>query len=123
MELINARQRRSRRSELLIGVFIGIYGNWLIAVVEKLGNNVGYSMVLFALSFLFLILYFQEIFGRERHFYKWWSRSTILGSIYILLVVLSLYLKGIMDSDLFFVVVGLVFWIALMQAERFSGIE
>lgn len=111
------KSRRSKRSELLIGVFIGIYGNWLIAAVEKLNVNIWYSMMLFVLSLAFLVFYFQEIFSSKRQWHKFWSRSTILGYTYGLLLTASLYLNGVMDSEWFFVGVGFVFWIALMQAE------
>jgi hypothetical protein len=115
--------RRSRRSELLIGVFIGIYGNWLIAVVDKLSTNLSLSMLPVAISFGFLVFYFQEIYSSERHFHKWLSRSTILGIIYFLLVALSLFLNGVWYSEFVFVWVGAFLWVALMQAERFSGLE
>jgi hypothetical protein len=115
---------RSKKSELLIGVFIGIYGNWLIAVVEKLGKSIGYSMMPFLLSFVFFLWYFQEIFKHERTFYKGWIRkSHILGSIYILLVAVSLFLNGVLDADIFFSGVGFLLWIALMQVEMLSGAE
>ena len=116
-------ESRSKKSALLIGVFIGIYGNWLIAVAEKLGRNAGYPMIPFVLSFAFLLLYFQEVFKNERTFYKCIRKAHILGSIYILLVALSLALSGFLNSEIAFSGVGFLLWIALMQVETFSGAE
>jgi hypothetical protein len=117
-------ERRTKRSELLIGVFIGIYGNWLIALVEKFGTNVeGYSLIPFTLSFLFLIWYFREIFSRTGHSFRFLRRADVLGYVYILLVSISLLLYNKLNGDYYFIGIGAFLWIALMQSEKFSWAE
>ena len=80
--------KRSKKSELLIGVMIGLYGNWLIAIVEKLEKTGLLPILLFAFSFVPFIFYFQENFSgiEKQTWLKWIPLKTILGSIYVLLV-------------------------------------
>ncbi len=111
-------ERLSKKGELLLGVFIGIYGNWLIALVDKLGKNVGYSMIPFVISFVILLWYFQEAFKNEPTFVKSLRLGNILGSIYFLLIAFSLLWSGLGVSEYTFSAVGIALWFILMTVER-----
>lgn len=49
---------RSKKSELLIGVMIGLYGNWIIGLLDKLNHANCIQVTAFGLSFF---LYFARV--------------------------------------------------------------
>ena len=118
MEVV--KMRRSKKSELLIGVMIGVYGNWLIAIVEKLGEANLFPMMLFAFSFVPFVLYFHEIFTEiERQTWvKMVPLKNILGVTYLILVFVSLWISGIYTSETLLSWTGIALWTVLMLVER-----
>ena len=118
--MCGVKMKRSRKSELLIGVMIGIYGNWIIAIVEKLEKRPPFSILLFAISFIPFILYFQEIFTEieKQTWVKSISFKNFLGATYLAIVFLSLYSCGMFVSDPLLFLTGIVLWVTLMTVER-----
>ena len=112
--------KRSKKSELLIGVMIGIYGNWLIAIVEKLEKTNPFAILLFTFSFAPFVLYFVEIFTEiEKQFWiKLISLKNFLGSIYLVMVFVSLWISGVYQSEPLFSWTGIALWAVLMAVER-----
>lgn len=119
MALGDIKLKRSKKSELLIGVMIGIYGNWLIALVEKLENTELSAILLFVVSFAPFISYFYEIHTEieNQSWLRWMPSKTILGTIYILLIFGSLMLSGLFETESLFSASGIVFWFMLMKVE------
>lgn len=120
LELDEFRRKRTKRSELLIGVFIGIYGNWLIAFLTKLGNNMDLPMSLFLFSFFPLLGYFQEAYKdtEEQRWIKSLRLANILSLIYAFMILGSLYLSGLLYSELPFSFIGVAIWVMIWQVER-----
>jgi len=118
--MCGVKMKRSRKSELLIGVMIGIYGNWIIAIVEKLEKRPPFSILLFAISFIPFILHFQEIFTEieKQTWVKSISFKNFLGATYLAIVFLSLYSCGMFVSDPLLFLTGIVLWVTLMTVER-----
>jgi hypothetical protein len=112
--------KRSKKSELLIGVMIGVYGNWLIAVLEKLNQADNIQAILFAFSFLPFLWYFQEIFtGLERQ--KWVGfvpLKMFLGIFYLGTILSLLLFSNLLASEWLFSWAGMTFWVMLMMVER-----
>jgi len=112
--------KRSKESELLIGVMIGVYGNWLIAFLEKLNQANNIQVILFGFSFLPFLWYFQEIFTRLEH-QKWVGfipLKTFLGIFYLGTIVSLLTVSKLVTSEPLFSWTGMALWFMLMMVER-----
>jgi hypothetical protein len=112
--------KRTRRSELLIGVFIGIYGNWLVALLAKLGNNTDFPLGLFLISFILLFFYFGEAYKDTKEQKRGMSirLADVLSFVYFILILISLSISGLISSAFAFSISGLVIWILLWQVEK-----
>ena len=108
-DFLSLEPERSKKSELLMGVFIGLYGNWLISFVDKLGNTgVIYSYIAFVISMGFLFLYFAEVYTKlmEQTWVKIFPLKLFLGIIHISFILLAQYLSGIFEQNIFFSATG-----------------
>jgi hypothetical protein len=117
--------KRSKRSELLIGVMIGVYGNWLIALLEKLNQADNIQVILFGFSFLPFLWYFQEIFNGLEH-QKWVGfipRKKFLGAFYLIIIAGLLVVSNLVASEGLFSLTGVIFWVMLMVVERREVVE
>ncbi len=119
---------RTKRSELLIGVMIGIYGNWLIAVLEKIGGDVTTQTGFFGVSIFFLMFYFMEAFTESEKqtligkIPMSVPLKTIFGLVHVLFVLASLSFAGIFSEEIVFTWFGVAIWVMLMSFER-TGFE
>ena len=116
--------RRTKKSELLMGVMIGVYGNWLVAVLGKLEKAVSIPAFLFGLSFFPFIWYFMEAF-KEIESQIWVGRipyslplKTFLGLGHIAFVIASLGFAGLFPTEWLFPWFGTAIWFMLMSFER-----
>jgi hypothetical protein len=112
--------KRTKRSELLIGVFIVIYGNWLVALLAKLGNNTNFPLGIFLVSFVLLFFYFGEAYKDTKEQKRRLSIrfADVLSFVYFVLIIISLLMSGLFSSAFAFSISGLVVWILLWQVEK-----
>jgi len=105
-----------------MGVFIGIYGNWLVALTEKLEQNLDLPVSIFIFSFFPFLWYFQEAFKspKDQSEIMGLSSTIILGCAYLCMITVVLGLTGVFFSELPFSLTGLTTWYLLMQVERRS---
>lgn len=108
--------RRSRRNELLMGVMLGVYGNWLIAVLGKMERTGLIPMFLFAIAILPFLLYFMEAFRENRS----GRLVNIYGFIHFLLMLASLISLVVIEESTDFALFawfGFAIWVVLMWFE------
>jgi hypothetical protein len=112
--------KRTKKSELLIGVMIGLYGSWIMGLLGKLNQANSVQVSLFGFSFLPFLWYFQEIFTilENQKFVLHLPLKMFLGTIYFLIILVLLSYSGLMGSELLFSWTGLLFWVMLMMVER-----
>lgn len=110
-------EKRSNRSILLIGVFIGIYGNWLVAVFQEIAKEFDLSSLLTTLSLFPLFYYFWKIHKEDVNPQdKNWKRL-LWGSHFILILVAYIINNEVFNLNLPFIVFGLAIWFFLYQVE------
>lgn len=104
-----------------MGVMIGIYGNWIIAVLDKISDAGLIQTGLFFLSFFPLIFYFMEVFtdfDKQTRFGKHSHRLIpIIGIFHIILVYSSLFIAELVNNQNVFVMSGVFLWSMLMFFE------
>jgi len=110
----------SKGNELFMGVMIGLYGNWLIQLLDKIQNKDWIPLLAFTFSFFPFVLFFKEVFSEEQRRLKHVSLKLVLGGVYILMVYGAIALSGLSSSDYFFSITGVFLWIVLLQASSRS---
>jgi ABC-type multidrug transport system permease subunit len=105
----------SKRKELYMGVLIGLYGNWLIQLIDKIQNQGFVVLTVFTLSFMPFILFFKEAFSKKPARPKGFSLKLMLGGVYIVMVYGAIALSELLFSNYYFTSVGGIFWILLLQ--------
>jgi len=106
-----------------MGVMIGFYGNWLIALVERLElpKTANYNLMwLFGFSLVMLLTYFLEAFTelQKQTWVKFIPLKTILGSTHLASMFALLWFSGIYESGFLFSWTGVALWVILLQVER-----
>ncbi len=113
------------RVNLFEGIIIGIYGNWLISLIDKTSFTetiiiVGYSLswiqpFLIILSIACLILLIAiGIFGGRLET-RW--EVILLGLGHFAPVCISLYLEGLLLKDMFFLLIGGILFFMIYVSE------
>jgi CDP-diglyceride synthetase len=113
--------KRTKRSELLVGVTSALYTNWLIAIGEKMdATTLTNGAFFFILSLILFLMYFREAFKNleEQTWVKILPLKTFLGSAHIMLVETGLILEGIFQNNYIFSSIGFFLWVMVMQVER-----
>ena len=110
----------SKGNELFMGVMIGLYGNWLIQLLDKIQNKDWIPLLVFTFSFFPFVLFFKEVFSEEQTRLKNVSLKLVLGGVYILMIYGAIALSGLSCSDYFFSITGVFLWIVLLQASSRS---
>jgi hypothetical protein len=108
-----------RNLDLYEGIIIGIYGNFLIALVDKIdfGAIPLFDTALLFVSYLAFIIYFIYQISAEHPMTAFWMNILLLAFHYY--GWLSAYLiQGITIERVFFSFVGVLLFGALFSAER-----
>jgi len=126
MEVVSIiMSKNGENISLFEGIIIGLYGNWLISLIDKISftqplKNGGLSIswfqpFLFLISILSLIgLIAIGIFGGRLETRK---EVSILSIFHILPIGLSFYLENLLLKDLFFLSIGGILFAIIYSTE------
>lgn len=119
----NPKNKRDRKNDLLIGVFIAVYANWLISLLDKIGSEGMVAFFIFLFSFLPFLLFFLEIFNDpdKKKRLKNYRLSSIIGVIYLIMLFVTLILSGVFVNYTIFSFFGMGIWALIIQIERLMG--
>ena len=110
-----AEEKYSRRYELLLGVFIGLYGNWLVNLGQMLSEQ-GSSWLFFGVSLAAFLLFFLSVTHIPRIIGPDWF-AFIGAVLHIVFIILSVTcdLTGLKNSSSF-LSIGLLLWLMVSMA-------
>lgn len=114
------KNKRSKKNDLIIGVFIAVYANWLISLVDKMGTEINWIFGVFLFSFLPFFWFFREAFKNsdQKRWVKCFRWSTLLGAFYLIMIACVLFFSGLFTSHTPFSILGTAIWALLVQIER-----
>lgn len=110
-------EMRRLNLDFVEGIIIGVYGNWLISLIDKIDFESLQLLEYFLLlaSFLAFILYFLLILD-GRQIGSFYTNLLLIGIHYY--GWLSVYLREITPEKILFSLVGLFLFFAMFVAER-----
>ena len=111
--------KRTQRSELLMGVMIGFYGNWLIQLLDKIKIENMFSQIMLLSSFAPLFIYFWIAYTNieDQIVFNLITIKGAMGFIHFILIISSTALSSILVEEYIFILPGIFFWLSLLIVE------
>lgn len=111
--------KRTQRSELLMGIMIGFYGNWLIQLLDKIKslNLLSQAFLLFSFGPLFIYFWIAYTDLKDQLVFNLINYKGIAGFTHLILVLLSTGWGNILADEYLFILPGIFFWMSLLIVE------